>query len=323
MREPLVTIALPVFNGEDFLEQALCSLLSQDYRNLELLILDNCSTDKTEQICRSYAEADRRIRYHKHSVNLGWLENFNSAVYYARGEYFMYAAHDDLWEPNYLSELLKILQQDAAIGLAFTRLDFIDESGRIFKNAAHPPDLKGAYSLFRNFLNYLMRFHYDYIVYGLYRSSMIKQTLPFHWVGGKTRHSTADFLFRFLGIAKARGSRKVLFHYRTKNRDIDVREGKRLDWVVTYIKDLLLFLLGLFRVIHAASFLLPQKLLLQFSAAIVISFWLLRMITLASLPRQLRISIKTRLKDFRRHVLFITEMENQNDDRLRSQRHGT
>lgn len=309
MTEPLVTIALPVFNGEDFLEQALCSLLSQDHRNLELLILDNCSTDKTEQISRDYCESDKRIRYHKHSLNLGWLENFNSAVYHARGEYLMYAAHDDLWESNYVSELLNILRQDTTVGLAFTRLDFIDESGQIFQNSAHPPDLKSNYSLFRNLFNYLLRFHYDYIVYGLYRSSLIQQALPFRLVGGKSRHSAADFLFRLLGTTKAHGSRKVLFHYRTKNRDIDVQEGKRLEWIVTYVKDLFLFLLGLFRVIHASCFLLPQKALLHFTAMIVITLWLLRMITLASLPRRFRRSIKKHLKGFRRYILFGPEME--------------
>ena len=73
----LVTIGVPVYNGERFLEQCLDSLLSQTYRDFVLVISDNASTDRTQEICGRYAKADPRVRYHRNPVNIGLYGNFN------------------------------------------------------------------------------------------------------------------------------------------------------------------------------------------------------------------------------------------------------
>ena len=69
--EPLVTIGVPVYNGERFLAECLDSLLSQRFRNFVLLISDNASTDGTEKICQTYVKADSRVRYHRNRTNIG------------------------------------------------------------------------------------------------------------------------------------------------------------------------------------------------------------------------------------------------------------
>jgi glycosyltransferase involved in cell wall biosynthesis len=92
-KEPLVSIGMPVYNGENFLRLALSSLLAQDYPHFELIISDNASDDGTEEICREYQAHDRRIRYLRHRENRGSPWNF---AFVARGDYFMWAAHDDL-----------------------------------------------------------------------------------------------------------------------------------------------------------------------------------------------------------------------------------
>ena len=100
-RTPRVTIGLPVYNGEDFLESALDTLLAQTYTDFELVIADNASTDRTGEICRRAAR-DARVRYHRNDENVGAMRNFNRVFELARGEYFMWAAHDDAHEPDYL-----------------------------------------------------------------------------------------------------------------------------------------------------------------------------------------------------------------------------
>lgn len=118
--EKLITIGLPVYNGSPFIKDALESLRAQTYKNYELIISDNCSTDDTEEICRAYVAADSRIRYQKHAVNRGGFANFKWVLDEARSKYFMWACHDDLWSENYLAEMSSILD-DESVDFVFPR----------------------------------------------------------------------------------------------------------------------------------------------------------------------------------------------------------
>ena len=102
---PRVSIGLPVYNGELFLENALDSILSQTYSDFELIISDNASDDKTEEICRSYAARDKRVRYSRNAHNLGAAPNYNRVYHLARGRYFKWASHDDVLAPEFLISL--------------------------------------------------------------------------------------------------------------------------------------------------------------------------------------------------------------------------
>lgn len=106
MREenPLVSIGTAVYNGENYLREALDSALSQTYTNFELIISDNASTDKTEEICREYARRDSRISYTRQSKNRGMFENTNFVLQKARGKYFTFLHHDDAIQSNFLAE---------------------------------------------------------------------------------------------------------------------------------------------------------------------------------------------------------------------------
>jgi glycosyltransferase involved in cell wall biosynthesis len=108
---------MPVYNGGKYLRRALDSLLAQDHAPLEIVISDNASTDETEQICREYADRDPRISYHRQATNIGAVSNFNRVLGLARGEFFMWAAFDDLWEPDYVSACLQVLAASPAAAL--------------------------------------------------------------------------------------------------------------------------------------------------------------------------------------------------------------
>ena len=90
-----VAIGLPVFNGEKLIASTLECLLRQTYGDFELIISDNASTDRTEQICREYAERDSRIRYLRQPENLGAVPNFNRVFEISDSQYFKWAAVDD------------------------------------------------------------------------------------------------------------------------------------------------------------------------------------------------------------------------------------
>lgn len=105
-RLPTLSVGVPVYNGESTVRNALDSLLAQTFTDFEIIISDNASTDSTPEICREYAAKDARIRYIRQPHNLGAAKNFDFLVREARGEFFMWAAHDDTRLPDHIKKLM-------------------------------------------------------------------------------------------------------------------------------------------------------------------------------------------------------------------------
>jgi glycosyltransferase involved in cell wall biosynthesis len=121
-RNPAVSIGLPVYNGERYLALAIRSVLEQTFEDFELIISDNASTDGTQEMAREFARADRRVRYQRMSRNLGPARNFNRLTLLARGRYFQWISHDDLWAPSLLAELVSPLDIDESVILSHSRV---------------------------------------------------------------------------------------------------------------------------------------------------------------------------------------------------------
>ena len=101
--KPKVTIGVPVYNGEKIIRQCLNAMLEQTFTDFELIISDNASNDKTEQICREYESHDKRVTYIRHQENMGTAFNFKFLMEKSIGEYFMWAAVDDIRSPDFLA----------------------------------------------------------------------------------------------------------------------------------------------------------------------------------------------------------------------------
>jgi glycosyltransferase involved in cell wall biosynthesis len=125
---PRVSIGLPVFNGERYLASAIESILAQSFVDLELIICDNASTDATKAICLRYANRDQRVRYYRHERNLGAAANFNFSVELATGEYFKWAAHDDLLEREFLKKCIEALEADPGAVLCHSLVTMLGEN---------------------------------------------------------------------------------------------------------------------------------------------------------------------------------------------------
>jgi glycosyltransferase involved in cell wall biosynthesis len=122
---------MPVYNGERFIREALDSLLAQTFINFEIIISDNASTDETRQICLEYVANDKRVRYYRNDDNIGPIPNFNRVLNLATGQYFMWSAYDDRWEPSFVAFLVQTLDANPRVALAFCRFVNIDEDGRL------------------------------------------------------------------------------------------------------------------------------------------------------------------------------------------------
>lgn len=129
-----VNIGLPVFNGEKYLRQTLDSILAQKYQDFTLIISDNASTDKTQQICYEYAKMDDRISYHRNRRNFGAMLNHNRVFELSSGEYFKWASHDDVLAPEYLEKCVRVLDNDPSIVLCHSKVGIIDENGVLVGN---------------------------------------------------------------------------------------------------------------------------------------------------------------------------------------------
>ncbi len=139
---PTVSVAIPVFNGADFLADAIELVLNQTFDDLELIICDNASTDGTPEICRKYQSRDRRVRYFRNERNLGAVPNFNRAVAHARGSYFKWLAHDDRLAPSYLAVTTAVLQARPDAVLCNTVVNYINSSGN--RIAVYDPGMNAA-----------------------------------------------------------------------------------------------------------------------------------------------------------------------------------
>lgn len=120
---------MPVFNGDNFLAETLDCFINQTFDDFEIVILDNASTDKTAEICQAYAARDPRIRYHRNETNIGAVRNYNKAFELSRAPYFKWAAHDDLYGPDYLAKCVDVLDQSPDVVLAHSAMRMIGPTG--------------------------------------------------------------------------------------------------------------------------------------------------------------------------------------------------
>jgi glycosyltransferase involved in cell wall biosynthesis len=128
--DSVVSVGLPVRNGADRIEAAVKSVLSQDHDNLELVICDNASTDDTEEVCRALAAQDSRIVYQRHVENIGILNNFQSTLRVATGNFFRWMGDDDWLARECISKCLDVFAADEDLIMVTNQFEYIDPDGR-------------------------------------------------------------------------------------------------------------------------------------------------------------------------------------------------
>ncbi len=127
----LIGVGLPVYNGEEFLATAIDSVLAQTFPDFEVLISDNASTDRTEEICREYVARDSRVKYFRAPENRGIVWNYNEVFKLSSQKYFMWFSHDDVIAPTYLERCVKPCEEDPNVVLCFSNWGEIDSAGHL------------------------------------------------------------------------------------------------------------------------------------------------------------------------------------------------
>ena len=135
---PRLSIGLPVYNGENYLAESIEALLGQSYEDFELIISDNASTDGTADICRRYGKQDSRIRYVRQPHNIGLSPNHNFVFQQSRGEFFKWAAADDLYGRDLLQRCVDALDEYPDVVLAHSWEAVIDGIGNVTQALEYP-----------------------------------------------------------------------------------------------------------------------------------------------------------------------------------------
>jgi glycosyltransferase involved in cell wall biosynthesis len=231
-----LSIALPVYNGENFLRGAIEALLAQSYDDFELLISDNASTDSTESIAREFADRDPRVRYVRQRENIGAAPNFNTAFELCRAPFFKWAAHDDICLPNYLAECMEGIEGDESVVLSHSEVELIDHSGAVI--SSHDEELYYVHSQRPSvrFRDLILSEHWCTDVFGIVRRDALARTnLIGSYVGSdRTLLAELGLMGRFARVPR------VLFQNRDHSHrsvhSTNVRSADRVTWFDTKAK---------------------------------------------------------------------------------------
>ena len=207
--QPRIIIGLPVYNGQDYLEKALDSILAQTYTDFDVIISDNASTDRTEEICRGYASKDSRVRYYRSETNLGVSRNFNRVFELSSSEYFKWAAHDDVLAPESIARCIEVLDKDQSIVLCHSKTGRIDEHGQgtgTYKSVERVESRKRH----ERFGHLLGMDHEIWAIFGAIRSSALRMTPLLSVYVGSDRNLLAEIGL----IGRIHETPEVLFYRR-------------------------------------------------------------------------------------------------------------
>ena len=176
--QPLVSVGIPTYNRPDGLKRTLECMLAQTYTNLEIIVSDNASPNpEVEKIACEFASRDTRVSFYRQKENHGGAFNFKFVLEQARGQYFMWAADDDLWESFYIEKLVYELEKLGTSFVAanfeaqymdanFKRFDFFTEGAPFYNFQSNIAIERIKYILYHNYGN---------LIYSLYRKEILDQ----------------------------------------------------------------------------------------------------------------------------------------------------
>jgi glycosyltransferase involved in cell wall biosynthesis len=250
---PAVSIGLPVYNGERYLAEALDALLAQTYTDFELIISDNASTDRTEEICRAYAARDTRIRYIRQPVNIGVDPNHHFVFEEARGRYFKWASDDDLYAPDFVRRCVETLEAHPEAVLAHSADATIDEQGRLMEPLTYEVETEDPRAPAR--LRSLLHVSGGNDDYGVIHTDVIRRVAPYGSGGygsdrvfvaalslqGPFRHVPEILYFRRehpdrASRVRSKRERTLMLDPRVARRRFNPAIRLHLEYVFAYVK---------------------------------------------------------------------------------------
>jgi glycosyltransferase involved in cell wall biosynthesis len=268
---PTLSICLPVYNGENYVAMAIESMLAQTFADFELIITDNATTDGTGEICRKFAEADPRVRYHRNDRNVGGARNMEIAVQLSRGRYVRLSAHDDKIAPTHFEECVAVLEQRPEVVIAFTSTIEIDEVGAVIRQYRNTRGTAATPS--RRFRELIFRDQDVAAFYGVIRGDILRSLPPMENFTNSDRVFLCRLAFRgpFVSIDRP------LFYKRFHPKNYYLNWRDRMAWYNPGAKGKATFpnWLELFSICNAVVT-SPMPLLERLRCGAVVAHWAVR-----------------------------------------------
>jgi len=173
MDEPLVSVNIPVYNAQEFIERTIRSALNQTYKNIELIILDDGSTDKTSKIIKEAQKGDSRIQYY-YQENQGISQARNRLFELSKGEYIAFLDHDDQWSPEKLEIQVTLFKDRPSLGLVFAKALTKYEDGRTLDEFSSRRPKRGMV-----FYDYLLSLNFMPLCTVVIRKEILAKYIPF------------------------------------------------------------------------------------------------------------------------------------------------
>jgi len=303
--QPLVSIGIPTYNRPKGLVNTLEYLLNQTYKNVEIIISDNCSDEKhnIEQIISGYTAKYDCIRYYRQPENFGPEKNFEFVLTKATGKYFMWAADDDEWNPKFIEELANLLEKDEQFGFAFCNYEFIFDLNYL----SGVRDNWGQLSLARDLKSFedILRLTIKEevpadLIYGLFRREIILESFLFSKNNGLLRYFGSDKILNLVILSKTRFtlSENMLYKVHVNSESASVSMHKGITSELNYRK-------GLFKTVAKCKFNFFYKLKLL----AIVSRAILEKYNLIFKTRLVKFMVKVNLHKYYRSIkgIFIKE----------------
>jgi glycosyltransferase involved in cell wall biosynthesis len=306
---------MPVYNSKKYIRKQLDSLLAQTYTNFEIVITDNCSTDETPQIIADYMARDSRIRYVRNETNIGLYSNFNRCFELARGEYFKWAADDDLHDPRFLEKAVAVLDSDPEVVMCWCLVRQIDSYGDEIplealgkgvyydrdghKTMVSPPDEHGAAlnspRITTRLRGAIHNNTWSYEIFGLCRRELMAKSSRHQDYYGSEKVCVVEFA----AMGRIHTLPEVLFYYRRHPaQSTGIMTAKQRQSVIlgaTTVKRVKNVRLQNMKGMYRAAFRFPASPLDKLSAAFVVTTYYAKPSAWKDLFREMVLRLKARL----------------------------
>lgn len=217
--DPTVSIGMPLYNGQDFIKEALDSLLSQTFVDFEIIVSDNCSTDSSRSIVDTYVAKDTRVCLYQQERNMGPSKNFEFVLNKASGKFFMWAAHDDIWDESWLQVLLDNIHEG---DVGIRGLIKLQRHGAIIAEKILPNFKRNQFisCFMRNETDY--RSHYAYCLF--FREKLLKRKFSSLYVD---YYPDALFVYELLSLGALRTTTGTYQNYRVHDSNLGAEYSKK------------------------------------------------------------------------------------------------
>lgn len=135
----MISVVLPTYNGSKYIKQSIESIINQTYKEWELIVIDDCSTDDTNKIVQEYTLKDNRIKLYKNETNKRLPASLNTGFAKTSGEYLTWTSDDNIYKENAFEKMIEYFQLNSDVGFVFSNMTIIDENGNIKQKNSYIP----------------------------------------------------------------------------------------------------------------------------------------------------------------------------------------